>query len=524
MLSASWMHFTDQTGSIDGQICTPDTGQVCNHLHTAVRRFDSQMGDANGGDWPFACISYRVPTAGTVPFRMQFIVLFVIFVLMMAGLMRPYIGLLALLIVMELQPGELYPSLAPMHLERIAALLLLISFLIHGEKWRFPAPTRWFLAFYGAMVMSVPLALWRSNTIASCISFLEVVGYVLFATALLTTEKRIRGFLLTEILLVAWLGGGALYNYSRGIWWVRMNIERAVGITSSAGDPDTLGATLLFSIPLCIALASRGNPRWMRIAAFAVIGMALLTIVDTGSRGAALGVVFLTGVLILRKRRNLIFLPLVIALSPVVWFAIPPQYKARYETVDHLSKDDSYQVRILSWRGGIAMFEHNPVTGVGAGNYTYANGMGYWPGPSHHYYLNAHSLYFKLLGELGLVGIFTFGGYVICVFRLNMASRKRLLSMQESRFLTELPALLNIILLQLLFAGYAAHNLYRINWFVIGAVSASISLLPALQQAATGSEPNAAVAATDSKGTLTRWSPALLPALRARLGSGPGTI
>jgi probable O-glycosylation ligase (exosortase A-associated) len=470
-------------------------------------------------DWQLACSKATVPLAGTGYFSMQFFVLLVIFVLMMAGLMRPYIGLLALLIVMELQPAELYPTLAPLHLERVAAVLLLISFLIHGEKWRFPAPTRWFLAFYGAMVVSIPLAFWRTNSVASCFSFLETVVYVLFATALLTTEARIRGFILTEILLVAWLGGSALYNYHRGIWLVRMNIERAVGITSSAGDPDTLAATLLLSIPLCLALMTRGNPGWMRWIGLGTICMALVTILDTGSRGAALGVVFLVAILIFRKRKNLIFLPVVVALSPVVWLAIPAQYKARYETVDHLKGDASYQVRILSWKGGIAMFEHNPLTGVGAGNYTYANGNGYWPGPRHRFYLNAHSLYFKLLGELGLIGIITFGGYTLCVFRLNMKLRRQLLGMHESRFLTELPALLNIIFLQLFFSGYAAHNLYRINWFVVGAISASISLLPALQNA-----PERAEAIKDKRDSLPlaerEWSPALLPELRARLGAG----
>ena len=45
---------------------------------------------------------------------MELVIVFVVFVLAMVGLTRPYIGLLALLIVMELQPGELYPQLAPL--------------------------------------------------------------------------------------------------------------------------------------------------------------------------------------------------------------------------------------------------------------------------------------------------------------------------------------------------------------------------------------------------------------------------
>ncbi len=451
---------------------------------------------------------------------MGLVVVSVISILAIIGLLRPYIGLLALLIVMELQPGELYPYLAPLHLERAVALVLLVSFLIHGEKLRFPSPTRWFLAFYGAMILSIPLAFWRANAVASCLSFLEIVVYVLFVTALLTTEQRIRWFLLTYVLLVDWLSGSAMWNYAHGVWQVTMNIERAVGITSSAGDPDTMAATLLFTAPLCIALLVRSNPLWMRVIAAASIGLYLVTIVNTGSRAIAAGVILLTLLLIFRKAKNLIYLPVLLMLAPLVWVVIPQQYKARYETVDHLKTDESYQNRILSWRGGIAMFESNPITGIGTGDYTFANGVKYWPGNGRKSYLNAHSLYFKLLGELGLVGIFTFGGYLICVFRMNFRLRKQLSASNASRFLRELPVMFNIILCLLLFDGYAAHNLYRDAWYVIGAIAASVSLLPLLQEGVPGEALVNLPIAGEGASELPiggEWSPALLPALRRQV-------
>ncbi len=447
---------------------------------------------------------------------MGLVVVAVLFILAMIGLARPYIGMLALLIVMELQPGELYPYLAPLHLERVIAVMLFVGFFLHGAKWRFPAPTKWFLAFYGAMILSIPLAFWRANSAASCISFFEIVVYVLFATALLTTESRIRWFILTDVLLVDWLGGSALWNYSHGIWQVRMNIERAIGITSSAGDPNTMATTLLISIPLSIALMSRTNPTWMRLVALASIAMALVTIVDTGSRSAALGIIFLILLLLFRKRKNLIYLPVLIALSPLVWMVIPQQYKARYETVNHLKNDDSYQNRILSWQGGVAMFRSNPVTGIGPGNYAIANGEKFWPGSGAKVWLNAHSLYFELLGELGLVGIITFGGYLICVFRLNFRLRTQLINHNASRFLQELPGLLSIMLCQLLFSGYAAHDLYRSMWFVVGGMAASISLLPLLRQPVTAEDP-AQLDIADRATLEGKWSPALLPALRNKV-------
>jgi O-antigen ligase len=447
---------------------------------------------------------------------MGFVVVAVLFILAMIGLTRPYIGLLALLVVMELQPGELYPQMAPLHLERVVAGLLLLAFLIHGQKFRFPMPTRWFLAFYGAMILSVPLAFWRINAAASCFSFLETVVFIVFTTALLTTEARLRWFLLTEVLLVDWLGGSALWNYAHGVFIVRMHIDRAIGITSSAGDPDSMAITLLVTIPLCLALTARSNPIWMRAIAVASIGMYVVTIVDTGSRAAAAGVLFLIVLVLFRKPKNLIYVPILVVLGPLVWTVIPQQYKARYETVDHLKSDESYQNRLLSWQGGIKMFESNPITGIGAGDYTYANGMKYWPGNGRKTWLNAHSLYFKLLGELGLVGIFTFGGYLICVFRLNFRLRKDLLAANASGFLQQLPAMFNIIFCLLLFDGYAAHNLYRDQWYMVGAMSASLSLLPILQQRVTVPELNES-GTTALPPAAPEWSPALLPVLRRQI-------
>lgn len=446
---------------------------------------------------------------------MGFAIVGILLVLAMIGLARPYIGLLALLIVMELQPGELYPYLARVHLERIIIGMLLVGFLLHGAKLRLLPPTKWFLAFYAAMIFAVPLAFWRGNSASACYQFLETVLYVLFTTSLLTTESRIRWFILTDVLLVDWLGGSALWNYQHGIWQVTMNIERAIGITSSAGDPNTMATTLLVSMPLSFALMIRTNPMWMRVIGLVSIAITAVTIVDTGSRAGALGIVFLLLLLIFRRRKNLIYVPVLLALSPVVWSVIPQQYKARYETVDHLKTDLSYQNRIRSWEGGIAMFESNPLTGVGPGNYMIANGEKFWPGEGKKIWLDAHSLYFKLLGELGLFGVITFFGYLISVFRLNFRARKQLETADTSRFVKELPGMLSIMLLQLLFAGYAAHDLYRSMWFIIGALSASVSLLPVLRLPAAAVEP----AQLDSGTHIidAEWSPALLPALRSRV-------
>jgi hypothetical protein len=51
---------------------------------------------------------------------------FVIPVLALRGISKPFVGLLGLVVVYIVQPGELYPCVAPLHLERT---------LFAGQSW-----------------------------------------------------------------------------------------------------------------------------------------------------------------------------------------------------------------------------------------------------------------------------------------------------------------------------------------------------------------------------------------------------
>jgi O-antigen ligase len=393
------------------------------------------------------------------------------------GLSDPFFGLMGLVAVNEIQPGELYPVLAPLHLERVLAALVLISVVVQGRKLKFPPITRWFLAFYGAMLIAIPLALWPSNSVLACVAFFSVVFYHVMLVSMLETEEQIRRIVLLFVALTAWLGGSAVYEYHAGIRQFAMGIDRAEGVTSSGGDPNSLAITMVVTMPLMCLLFLHGKSLAIRLFSLACFAIALVTIITTGSRTAFLAFLLLMLMLVFRRPANLKFLPLLILAAPLFWFVIPQQYKLRYESIKTRDDDESYTNRLLSWQGGEQMFLHNPLTGVGPNNYTAANGMRYWPGTPRHW-LNAHSLYFKVLGELGIFGIISFGGYVICFFRLNLGLGKGLRTETTSRFLQELPGFLNLSIILLLFDGYSAHDLYRAHWYTFGALSGAVALLP----------------------------------------------
>jgi O-antigen ligase len=408
---------------------------------------------------------------------MAVVVLLVITFLAIRGISKPFFGLLGLLIVYVVQPGEIYPTLAPLHLERVLALFVLASFFFHGNKLKFPPVTRWFLAFYGAMLVSIPLAYWSGNSIQFCIQFGEIVVFHLLIVALLTTQERIRGFLLTFVALTGWLAGTSMFLYFSGVRIFTMGIDRAEGMTSSGGDPNSLGLTLVSAMPIEFLFMLKGNSKWTKLFAFSVFILSVVTIVSTGSRTSAFAFIFFLLLVVFADwKKRLKYIPILVVLAPLIWIVIPQQYKARYETVDNLKDDDSYQNRILSWKGGVQMFLSNPLTGVGPDNYTDANGEKYWPAKPRHW-LNAHNLFFKLIGELGMVGVITFVGYLVVVFRTNAHILREWRSRAGDIVARKYPLYCNIALVILLFGGYSGHNLYRNTWYILGAITAAVGLL-----------------------------------------------
>lgn len=425
----------------------------------------------------------------------------VILWLAVRGLSDPFYGLLAFMAAYEIQPGELYPPLAILHLERVLGVVLIVSFAAHHCRLRFPPVTRWLLAFYGAMLAATLFAFWRSNSVMADVAFLEIVLYHLMLVALLHKKEQIRKVVILIIGLVAWLGGSAVWDYLHGVRDFTMGIERAVGLTSSAGDADSLALTMVAAMPLMFLLMVKGNPKATRLYALVCFSIALVTVISTGARTAFFAFLLLLAMVVFRKKQNLKFLPALAVALPLFWIAIPQQYKLRYESVKSRDHDESYTDRLLSWQGGVQMFLHNPLTGVGPNNYTDANGEKYWP-VQPRVYLNAHSLYFITIGELGLLGVITFGGYVFVLLRLNRSLAKRYRDRKdEDPVIAGFGGACTLTVILLLFAGYSGHDLYRTTWYTFGAISAAVSLY----RPAEAEESIAAEAAPRRR--LPAWSP-----------------
>src|SRR5579863_9619730 len=92
-----------------------------------------------------------------------------LFIAFAIGFLNPFAGLLGLLAVNVIQPGELYPVFNTFHVERLSAIFVLISLLLHhrGQIHLKNPMSRQVYIFWAALFASVPLAYWRINALGS---------------------------------------------------------------------------------------------------------------------------------------------------------------------------------------------------------------------------------------------------------------------------------------------------------------------------------------------------------------------
>jgi putative inorganic carbon (hco3(-)) transporter len=408
---------------------------------------------------------------------MVFVILLATVIVIIWSVKNPFVGLLGVLMLNILRPGEIYPAFAALHLERITAIVVILSTLAHYRKLQTPKITKTVLLFWGTMILSIPLAFWKGNSVSMCIQFGQTIVYHLLIVTLLTTAERFRAFLITFSILIGWLAATSFYLYVAGNYIVRMGIDRAVGLTSAGDDPNTLANTLVSGLPLIALLLTKDSTKKIKLLGLGVGCTAAMTVIFTGSRMGFFSMTVLFLAFVATRHKKFIYIPAMFVFLLVAWIFIPQQYKERYATVNNLEQDQSYQNRVRAWQAGWAMFKANPITGMGAGNFTFAAGSEYWPGPGKKIWLNAHSLPLKALGDLGLVGTVAFIFMVVTLFKLNGQLKRQLEHSGLHSMLRFYPAACNFCLVVLIFAGYTNHNLYRNTWFMLAATSGAMQLL-----------------------------------------------
>ncbi len=185
-------------------------------------------------------------------------------------------------------------------------------------------------------------------------------------------------------------------------------------------DPNYLAAVLVAGFTLSVALTCmRSLPSLGRVLAGAAGAMCIIGILASVSRGGliALSVALVAGVCVAgRWRLKLAVVTLLVAFVGVGYFGVVASPAAR----QRLTQSDGGSGRTTIWQVGWREVQANPITGVGAGNFSVA-GIRYvaQPGATTHtaevdtgYFIDvptvAHNTYLEVLAEGGIPAIVMF--------------------------------------------------------------------------------------------------------------------
>ena len=228
----------------------------------------------------------------------------------------------------------------------------------------------------------------------------SIIPLFLF-TSCLTTMKRQHILmvvcLIAALLMVhnghvqqsAYLGFGWAFD-TRSVGYINLG-ERRITYLGFFNDPNDLGMFLVMNIPFAIYFHSQGNflKKIIMLTILAALGYGIYL---TDSRGTMLGAGALLAVYFLVVNAGTKLFLAAVVLAPIAATVLMSLQS---------NIDSSAEGRLEAWYAGILMLLHNPIFGVGRGQFLEEHG------------LVAHNSYIHVAAELGVPGYSLWGGALV---------------------------------------------------------------------------------------------------------------
>jgi len=310
-----------------------------------------------------------------------------------------------LLVVIFFEYARPAAYFAPMRILPLNSLLplslLMVTFFARGLRpWTKifeDSLTKWLFIYVGAVFLSM---MWASVQMYAFNIFKTVLGYLfifIMIARIVTTRQRLYGVFGT--LIVAHL---FLIVMNPAIVLNPAERNYIVGGTF-LGDGNDFALSLCILLGLSVQLANAAESKRKKIFYWGVLGILVLAVIGTQSRGGTLGMAAVFGYLWWRSpRKGLGVLAIGIAVVGILLYA-PDVYFERMRTIVNPQQESSAEGRLQAWRAGINMALDNAL-GVGAGNFPHAFPK-YRSATAPVRWMTAHSMYFLILGELGFLGL-----------------------------------------------------------------------------------------------------------------------
>jgi len=355
------------------------------------------------------------------------------------AVVRPWVGVLIWAWIGYMNPHQLCFGFATVFpFAMVVFLVTLFALFFSGDR-KLPKPSR-------ELIVLLLLLLWFTFTTAQAYDsdrawnqwnkVIRIQAGIILTMILIYNRERINALIWTIALSLGYYGfNGLVYVITTG---GGSNMRGPDG-TFIAGNTD-LALALVMTLPLLRYLQIHAPQRWMRLGMLALMGMTALSVVATYSRGGLLAMVGMAGLLWLKSRNKLPVLLVVLVILPVVFTFMPDKWHERMSTIDEYEEDASAMGRINAWRFATNVVKDHPVGGLGFGTFNPQLFLRYAPNP--YDYHDAHSIYFKILAEHGIVGMALFLLFFLLGWRTSTQVIKATRGKPEHLWASDLSAML----------------------------------------------------------------------------------
>ncbi len=326
-------------------------------------------------------------------------------------------GLLLAIFLDYVRPGAFIPAFTATKIGTIIPLAVFVLTIFQKGPTSLSmvmghANTKWLMYFLFLLLVSVLLA---DVTFYSYQVFSTIVGFLLWyfmVSSLITNLREMKAFFLVLIyshVLLIILNPDVVLNPA---------VRSYVLGSPYLGDGNDFSLSLCIVIPMCIYLFNESKGTVAKSIYGVTLIVLILSVIGTQSRGATLALAGIFLYLWWAGRMKAKGLLLISILSCIILFYAPSAYFERMDTIRNYEEEGSAQARIVSWRQATKMAIKYPITGVGTGHFPTALGTEFKP-PEFNDWQTAHSMYFLILGELGIPGIIFLLGIIIWNFNKN---------------------------------------------------------------------------------------------------------
>jgi probable O-glycosylation ligase (exosortase A-associated) len=312
----------------------------------------------------------------------------------------------------------LYGFMQSVRFNFIFAIIALSLLLLRREKNNAYKPnitvTYWLLvAFLVHANICAALALSPNPLVSD--TYEKIMKGFAFVLAIPFFVKDRTGIHVVLIMIALGLG---LHGVVEGLKFVVAGgAHRMSGIPgSSLTDNNLFAVAMVMILPIILYfynVLNNTNAKYISLIAFL---LTILTVIATNSRGGFLALAVLGVWYFLTSRRKgfafiavLVGFGLVMAVAPDTWFD-------RISSIETANEDNSFMNRVAAWQVSFAIGIGNPIFGGG-----FSAIQNYWIWDTYKVMTNifgvdvdlyspkaAHSIYFQVLGDMGVVGLLLF--------------------------------------------------------------------------------------------------------------------